>query len=292
LLTGSTIFDERYSSNIVERIMTRTTDYILDTSRDELDRLLRAARLLSPIAASALRQAGLRLGGKAIDLGCGPLGALRDLHDVVGADGTVVGVDMSRDALATARQALDRLGIDGVRLVEADINMVEPAMVGGADFDLAHCRLVLMHQPDPARTLTRIAGLLRPGGALIAVDFFAPPRLEPGIDTVDRAWDLIIDATRARGASPDTSRRYRELCDAAGFEIESERGTFIPMPPPAVLNETTILLTGVRRGVEAAGLATAADVDRLLADLQAAFGSVSGRGWSPQTIELIARKKD
>jgi SAM-dependent methyltransferase len=270
--------------------MTGTSTYVLESSDAELDRLLRAAGILAPIAASAFRQVGLHHGDKAVDLGCGPLGALAVLREMVGDAGTVVGVDMSADALATARRALDRLGVHDVSLVQADINALTADELGGADFDVAYCRLVLMHQPDPAATLARIAAVLRPKGHLIAFDFFAAPRVEPAIPAVERAWELIIGAMRARGATPDASRRYREICASAGFDVLSERGTFVPMPLPAVLSETTLLLTGARRGVEAAGLATSAEIDELLAGVQA-HASDDRRAWSPETIELVARKR-
>lgn len=266
--------------------MSHPASYVLDSSGAELDRLLRAARLLAPIVTAALRQADLPRGGKAIDIGCGPLGALAVLREVVGEEGTVVGVDINPDALVAARQALDRLGIDGVRLVEADLNALD---LDEHDFDLAYCRLVLMHQPDPAATLRTIADLLRPDGNLIAFDFFAPPIIEPRIDAVDRAWQLIIAAMRARGAHPEASRRYRELCQTAGFDVVSERGTFVPMTVPAILHETTVLLSGARRGIAANSLATPAEVEQLLCDI--ADTTPSGQAWSPLTVELIARKR-
>jgi ubiquinone/menaquinone biosynthesis C-methylase UbiE len=264
--------------------------YVLDSGTDELDRLVRAAGLLAPIARAAFAQAGLSRGGRAIDLGCGPLGGLATLHDVVGDDGLVVGVDQSAEALGTAGKALERLGIRGVRLVEADINTVTPPMVGGADFDLAYCRLVLMHQADPAATLRTIAGLVRPGGSVVLQDYFAPPHTEPATPAVDRAFELVIAAARARGASPDAARRYRELCAAAGLEVVIERGTFVPMPLPVVFNEAAVLLSAARRGVEAAGIASAAEVDRVLATLRADPSLAGVRAWSPQTIEAIAVK--
>ena len=36
------------------------------------------------------------------------------------------------------------------------------------DFDLAHCRALLMHLSDPAAALARIVAALRPGGVLLA----------------------------------------------------------------------------------------------------------------------------
>ena len=264
--------------------------YVLDPSDAETGRLVRAADLLATIAASAFHQAGLAPGKKVIDVGCGPIGALGMLREVVGDSGTVVGLDISSEALSAARTALEQRGITDVRLVAADINEVDSAQVGGNDFDLAYCRLVLMHQRDPAATLSRIASLLHQGAHLVAFDFFAPPRVEPALPEVERAWELIIGAMRARGASPDVSRRYGEHCDMAGLDIVSERGTFIPMPVSAVTQETTVLLTGARRGVEAAGLATETEIDRVLAQVSS-HADRPGRAWSPETVELIARKR-
>jgi ubiquinone/menaquinone biosynthesis C-methylase UbiE len=275
----------------LEEIMTEPSGtYVLDSGADELDRLVRAAGLLAPIARSAFAQAGLSSGGRAIDLGCGPLGGLATLHAVVGDDGLVVGVDQSAEALRTAQSALERLGIRGVRLVEADINTLTPQILGGADFDLAYCRLVLMHQADPAATLRTVAGLVRPGGSVVVQDYFAPPRTEPATPAVDRAFELVIAAARARGASPDASRQYRQLCAAAGLEVIVERGTFIPMPLPAVLNEAAVLLSAARRGVEAARIASATEVDNILAALRPSPVPTGARAWSPQTVGVVAVK--
>ena len=53
---------------------------------------------------------------------------------------------------------------DNVDVRELDIRDLELE----PDFDLAHCRAVLMHLPDPADTLGRIVAALRPGGVLLA----------------------------------------------------------------------------------------------------------------------------
>ncbi len=266
-----------------------STAYVLEPSALEIDRLLMASRLLDPIAAAACLRAGLGAGGAAIDVGCGPLGALAALSRIVGPSGRVVGVDVDGRALSTAQAALSRLGIGGVQLVEADANSLTAASVG-TGFDLAFCRLVLMHQTDPAATMRRIASLVRPGGAVIAYDFFAPSTTEPPIPAVGRAWELVIAAMGAKGASPDASRRYREHAEAAGLEVMSERGTFLPMPLAALLADIAGLLSGARRVIEQAGIAPAAEVDELLARLRLDLVGRVERSYSALTIELIARR--
>jgi SAM-dependent methyltransferase len=45
----------------------------------------------------------------------------------------------------------------------------------GDRFDLAYAPLFLMHQPDPVRTLSQIARLLRPGGWVVAQEVLRKP---------------------------------------------------------------------------------------------------------------------
>lgn len=270
--------------------MTAQGSYVLDRSQAELDRLIFISRFLAPVVTDTCRRAGLSAGGRAIDVGCGPLGALETLAGIVGRDGTVVGVDADAVTLGTARDALEHIGLGGVRLIHADANDLTADSVGTADFDLAFCRLVLMHQRDPGATMARIAGLLRPGGALVAFDFFAPPVCVPAQPAVTRAWELVIAAMRARGASPDVSVRYRECCAEAGLEVIGERGVFFPMPAVAVVSEAAVLLTGARATLEASDLCTGAELDELLARLRADQLPAGVTAYSPQTIELLARK--
>lgn len=270
--------------------MPQVDSYVLEQSGEELDRLLMVSELLRPTVEETCRRAGLSAGGRAVDVGCGPLGALPALARIVGARGTVVGVDADARALETARRALDRGGIAGVRLVHADANDLSPGILGEGGLDLAFCRLVLMHQSDPAGTMARIARVLRPGGTLVAMDFFGRPACEPSHPAVDRAWDIVIDAMRARGASPSTSRRYTELCARAGLEVVSQRGLFFPMPPAAIVSEAAVLLRGARTTIESHAIASASEVDALLGALRVEDLPADSVGFSPQTVELVARK--
>ncbi|GAC1338462.1 MAG: methyltransferase domain-containing protein [Candidatus Dormibacteria bacterium] len=263
--------------------------YVLEPSTEELDRLLFVSNHLAPAVRETCTRAGLGRGGRALDVGCGPIGALQTLAGIVGPEGSVVGIEADPLALDRAGRAVQRAGLSNVRLVHGDANELTPEMAGGANFDLAFCRLVLMHQTDPAATMARIATMLRPGGVLVAIDFFAPPILEPAQPAVDRAWELVIGAMRARKASPQAARRYRALCARAGLEVISERGVFSPVPAAAMVSEAAVLLQGVRSTVETSGLASAAEVAEVLTALQAGALPDGTVAYSPQTIELVAR---
>ena len=220
-----------------------TSTYLLDDLPVEIDRLISVAEVLAPEVRATCERAGLGHGGRAVDVGCGPLGALGVLGDIVGPGGEVVGVDASPASVATAKAVLDRRGASRVRLLAADINTVDLDMIGpAASFDLVFSRLTLMHQPDPGETLRRFYQLLRPGGAVVAFDLFEPPVTDPGYPPLHNAWRLLLEGMQRRGAHPETSRRYNELARAADLEVVSQRGVFSPVPPIVTLSETTMLL--------------------------------------------------
>jgi SAM-dependent methyltransferase len=270
--------------------MTATATYLLDDVPVDLDRLIGVAEILAPEVRAACQRAGLRAGGRALDVGCGPLGALAVLRDMVGPGGRVVGIDASTASLATARRILSQLGGPEVTLVAGDINTVDLDALGGpASFDLTFTRLTLMHQPDPGATTMRLGQLLRSGGALVAFDLFAPPVVEPGYPPLDRAWQLLMDGMRRRGAHPETSRRYAELAVAAGLQVVSQRGAFFPVPPVAALAETRSLLTAASSSLADLGLAAPADIDDLIAQLAPEQASLR-YATTPMAVELIARK--
>ena len=85
----------------------------------------------------------------------------------------------------------------------SDIHEFGAAAAGGP-FDLAYTRLFLMHQPDPVRTLSRIARLLRPGGWVVAQEALGrpPPRSHPHLDALGGYWDLLYEVVERAGGVP------------------------------------------------------------------------------------------
>jgi hypothetical protein len=96
-------------------------EYVLEANDQEVARLLAYAKREAEEVRLAARQAGLAAGGRAVDVGCGPLGATKVFAEIVGESGFVAGVDQSKDALAVARRVLDSIGLERVELVEADV---------------------------------------------------------------------------------------------------------------------------------------------------------------------------
>ncbi len=81
-----------------------------------------------------------------------------------------VGVDLSPDMLNLARARMDERALRNVQLRQGDV-YAPPVERGGYDLVVVH--QVLHFLDDPGRALREAAGLLRPGGRLIVVDFAA-----------------------------------------------------------------------------------------------------------------------
>ena len=182
---------QRWEAGMAEEVTERVSRYIHDGTDEDLRRLLRMAEHQAELARAAFRRVGVQQGWNAIDCGCGPLGGLAVLAEMVGPASRVVGVDVSQAAVQRARAAVAALELSNVEVVAGDLDDLDAAALGGP-FDLAFTRNFLTHQTDPVRTLRHIADLLHPGGWLVTQEPLPspPPRSHPHLEAVTGAWDL------------------------------------------------------------------------------------------------------
>jgi SAM-dependent methyltransferase len=114
-----------------------------------------------PRYAAAVRRMGLRPGQRALDVGCGSGRALPPLRAEVGAEGVVVGVDLTPAMLtATAREG--RTALAALLLADA----CALPLPGGA-VDGVFSAGLLNHVPDPVAALREWARVTAPGGVLL-----------------------------------------------------------------------------------------------------------------------------
>ena len=265
--------------------------YSLGATDAELRRLVALASHEGDRVIEAAARANIGAGATVLDLGCGPLGALAALASVVGPHGTVIGVDASASAVEKARSLLPH-----VRVVQADVNELSLAQLDlAAGADMAYCRLMLLHQRDPERTLRQMATLLRPGGAVVAHEPsdlpMHAPASEPEVPAMTRVWELVIAAARARGASTDFARRGKEYLERAGLTVESHRAYVVHYPPEIGYEIPRTALASLRPVLTEHGLADEAEIARLDRELDDAKNRADVQ-WvsSPLMIEWIARK--
>jgi ubiquinone/menaquinone biosynthesis C-methylase UbiE len=136
------------------------TDYALGRNEAEYERLIEQAQLLRPLTRRVFEAAGIAPGMRVLDVGCG-LGDVSFLAgEMVGADGSVVGVDLDTTAvqLADARRAAQP--VRNVAFLSGDAGSI----TYGGTFDAVVGRFVLMFMNDPTAALRHFTNHLRPGG--------------------------------------------------------------------------------------------------------------------------------
>jgi ubiquinone/menaquinone biosynthesis C-methylase UbiE len=137
--------------------------YFLGYRMAEQERLQRQAQDLAHEAEWLFDQIGIPLGGRALEIGCGPQGCLDLLAERVGPHGTVVGVERSEDAVQLAKQFIAEH-----QLTQVEVRVGDGKATGlpRDSFDLAFARLVLVNIPEPERLVDEMVALVRPGGTV------------------------------------------------------------------------------------------------------------------------------
>ncbi len=131
--------------------------------------------------------AGLGNGLRVADLGCGTGHSSVVLAEAFPSS-TVVGYDLSEDALDVGRDEARRRAISNVRFERLDILElpVDPPFDAIVGFDVIH------DQADPAGVLARAREALVPGGVFLILDIKASSRLEDNLDHPLAPWLYAI----------------------------------------------------------------------------------------------------
>lgn len=126
----------------------------------ERERLRHLAATLDPGTQRRMRALGIAPGWRCLEIGAAEGSMTRWMAERVGPGGSVVAADIDL-------RFLDGLGLANVEVRALDVRS-DPLEVGA--FDLAYCRTLLLHLPDPDAALAKMARALRPGGWLLAED--------------------------------------------------------------------------------------------------------------------------
>ena len=146
----------------------------------------------------------------------------------------VTAVDLAPDRLTRLRHRACELGLDGrVDVVPADLDQAWPEL-GPAD--LVWTSMALHHVADPDQALTRILGLLRPGGALVVAETsalesfprFLPAGAESGLE--DRLHHLLVG--RLGQQVPELGADWAPRLTTAGFDVAASRTFAVTLEPP------------------------------------------------------------
>lgn len=241
--------------------------YVLATGEEGEYRLRVVNGAHGPDTETFLGLAGLKAGMRVADVGCGVGMVSCRIAEQVGADGEVVGVDVSAEQLRQAEKNAERAGLRNTRFVNA--SAYETGLEGGS-FDLVFSRFMLMHIRRPAEAIAEMVRLLKPDGILAIEDgdfttlFCYPP--SAGFDR----WSELYRALGAmHGEDFRIGPKLYGMARAAGLrdvQLRVVQPVFVRGDEKRLPEWTLAELAPV---LEEAGLASRAEVEALVTEIAA-----------------------
>jgi SAM-dependent methyltransferase len=155
--------------------------------------------------------ADLREGETVLDLGSGAGADVLISARRVGAAGRAIGLDMTDEMLALARENARRAGAENVEFLKGHIEDV-PLADGAVDVVISNC--VINLAGDKGKVLREVARVLRPGGRFAVSDVIADADMDAATRADMAAWTGCIAGALTR------EQFERALADAGLTDIE------------------------------------------------------------------------
>ena len=168
-----------------------------------------------------VEHAGLRAGQTVLDLGSGAGLDVFVARNEVGAGGHVIGVDMTAEMIARARENARRSGYENVEFRLGEIEHL-PVSSDSVDVVISNCVLNLV--PDKAGAFAEIYRVLKPGGHFCISDIVASQELPDWVKGIAEAYAGCV-----AGAIPKAA--YLDVIRASGFSevtVRTERRIEVP----------------------------------------------------------------
>jgi ubiquinone/menaquinone biosynthesis C-methylase UbiE len=154
----------------------------------------------------------LKPGKRLLDVGCGPGSITRGLAQFL-APGEVVGIDLSRATLASAREDAAARGIANLRYEEGSVYELP---FPDASFDVVFAHQVLQHLREPGAAIREMLRVLRSGGLIAVRDVdWGTVAYWPEDPWIDRFIDVHVETWSQNGGDPRMGRKLRALFNAS-----------------------------------------------------------------------------
>jgi ubiquinone/menaquinone biosynthesis C-methylase UbiE len=234
----------------------------------------------------------LRPDMRLLDVGCGPGSITRGLAERLPA-GQVVGLDLSRETLESARRDAAARGLMNLRYQEGSV--YELSFADGS-FDVAYAHQVLQHLRERGLALSEMLRVVKPGGvvAVREVDWSTVAYF-PRDPWIDRFIEVHLRTWYRNGGEPQVGRQLRALFNAAGvasLEITASVWCYATRDETVEWGESYAdrLLTSPmgERPVEY-GYATRSDIEAMAAALRA-WGSHPDALWVFTHVQALGWK--
>jgi SAM-dependent methyltransferase len=257
-------------------------EYVLGRSEKESQRLVKQSQFMRPSTERVFRKAGIAAGMRVLDTGCGAGDVSFLVAELVGPEGSVVGIDRDPAVLALARERAKDAGLTNVTFAESQID----AFIATQPFDAVVGRFVLMYQADPIATLINLSRTVKKNGLMV----FQEPDFGVGVNS----WPPLVLWGKVKFWSAETFRRGGVHHDIGGklYHLFRKAG----LPGPALVQHISVaggadtrpfceniagIISSLLPRMEKFGIATAAEVqvetlaDRLEQEICAAEAQVA-----------------
>ena len=241
-------------------------------------RLRLVSEVFAPPTTAFLRAVAPPPPALALDLGCGPGHSTHLLARTLGAQRTV-GLDASPAFIALA----EATATDTVGFRRHDVTRV-PFPLGPAD--LAYCRLLLMHLPDPRAALGTWATQLRSGGLLLLDEVEAIETRNP---TFTAYLAIVEDMLQRVSGTLYIGARLDGMVDEGMLRRHTSQTTRLAVPDPraAAMFALNLAAWGGDPSIRARhGDATIERLAGELAAIAARSSAASGIAWHLRQIVL------
>jgi SAM-dependent methyltransferase len=189
--------------------------YVIEGGVEGRNRLRVLSDVFGPATRDLLSQVGIPEGATCLDLGCGGGDVTRNLAQMVGPTGAVLGVDYDALVLDAARQEAVDLGLTNVSFAVHDVTSWAPE----TRFDVVYARFIFSHLADPSAVMARLRTHIAPGGVMVVEDVdFRGHFAEPQCPALTRYTELYTQSVRNRGADPWIGPKLPGHLREAGFE--------------------------------------------------------------------------
>jgi SAM-dependent methyltransferase len=203
-------------------------EYVLGSDDAEIARLQTQAAIIAEPTALLLQRGGIQPGMRVLDLGSGPGDVSFLVAEIVGPDGSVVGVEQDLAQITVAERRRDELGLRQVEFRQGDAR----TFADQEPFDAAVCRLLLMHLPDAVDVLAHHMRNLRPGGVVVAVDYdMGGARALPEVELYSQIFNWLQAGFEYAHVDARVGMRFPVLFEQAGFDDVGSLGLQVYWPP-------------------------------------------------------------
>lgn len=261
--------------------------YAIRGGKEGKKRLDVLARVLLPTTTRLLDHVGLIRGMKCLDAGCGGGHVAILIAGIVRPEGLVLGTDTDPEILALAREDADAAKITNVKFQQVDAC----ACSWHEEFNVAYARFLLSHLNEPEKCLAAMMEACLPGGTIVIEDTdFAGSFCYPTCAAYEQYKELYQELVRLRGGDPNIGPKLPAMLRRAGIgDIELN-----VIQPAHIYGEGKLMalltMSRISDALSAEGLATAAEVQQILTELNHATADCQTVMSLPRIFQVWGRR--